>query len=173
VRYAIRYAGKCRVGTKSLCMRLCPLWIICFIFFTTTVSHTAYFNVLQTWIVPQPRVSGCEATGIQYQGGVRGHNAILVWEYLIDKFSGRWRGRGSDTGWLPRRRDKSFCGSVKEKISQLRQTVVRRPENGCERLFQWFPTMHVQDVQNSMEKYWNLCGECWRTYRSLAGVETL
>jgi len=26
-----------------------------------TVSHTAYLNVLQMWVVPQPRVSGCEA----------------------------------------------------------------------------------------------------------------
>jgi len=36
-----------------------------FYFFATAVSHTAYLNVLQTWVVPHPRMSGCEATGIQ------------------------------------------------------------------------------------------------------------
>jgi hypothetical protein len=68
-----------------------------FYFFAATVSHIACLNVVQTLVVPQPRVSGCEATGIQQQGGARGHYAVQVCEYLRDKFSGRWRGRGSDT----------------------------------------------------------------------------
>jgi hypothetical protein len=85
--------------------------------------------MLQERFVPQLRERGLEATAILQQDGAPAQYALLVRQYLDDKFSGRWIGRGSDMAWPSRRPDltkcdKSLWGIVKEKICQLRLTTV-------------------------------------------------
>jgi len=154
-------------------MRLCSLWIICFIFSLrlsfTLLIWTCFRRGLFHSSVCQVARQQVSSTKVVYEVIMLSKSENILLTNSV--------GVGEDVdlirGGFPRRRDNSLCSCVKEKISQLRQTIVRRPENGRERLLQWFPTMHLQDVQNSMEKYWKLCGECWGTYRSLAGIGTL
>jgi hypothetical protein len=79
------------------------------IFFDTSVSHTAYLNLLQAWFVPQLRETGLETTAVLQQDGAPAHVALPVRECLDDRFSGRWIGRGSDMVWPPRSPDLTTC----------------------------------------------------------------
>jgi hypothetical protein len=48
----------------------------------TSVSYTAYSNMLQTWLVPQLREGGLEATVLLQEHGVQPHYALQVGNIL-------------------------------------------------------------------------------------------
>jgi hypothetical protein len=152
-------------------LRLCHLWIICFIsslWVSITVLIWTCFNL------------DCSTTAcVRLRGNrypvTRWCNRTLCCPSLrICSWQIQWT---MERTWIwygvaSRSVDNSLCSSVKDKISQLRPTLVGRTERGCQGLLKWLPTVSMKGVQNSMEKNWNLCGEFWGTYRSLACIGT-
>ena len=166
------YACKYRVATKFLWMRLCPLWIMCYIF-SPRLSVTLLIWMCFRRGLFHSRV--CQVSRQQVSSNKVVHKDVVLskCENILTNSVDDGENVDLMRGEPPRSRDNSLCGTVKENISQLRPSVVGRPENGCQGLLKWFPAVSLKDAQNSMEKNWNLCGEFWGTYRLLGCIGTL
>ena len=110
---------------QSVCMGLWLILIVYFILFflVTSVRHTANMSMRQSWFLPQL----CERS----LDGEPASSAFRIKEY-IDRFSGRWTGRGSKTV-LPPRSPETCPAAPKRRISSY------------EWLVEWPSTVDVED----------------------------
>ena len=102
----------------------CGIWrnfVIGPFFFDSTVTGQSYLNMLNDFMIPQLQSLGIGLPAWFQQDGTPAHYALIVRQFLDDKFQGRWIGRRRPVEWAPRSPDLTpmdffFWGYVKDLV---------------------------------------------------------
>ncbi|GFG31668.1 hypothetical protein Cfor_04831 [Coptotermes formosanus] len=96
-------------------------------FFDGPVNAASYSEMLETWLIPQPRERGLMNDVWLQHDGAPTHFALSVRDVLNERFPGCWIGRGSPTSpeslpWPPRNPDRTtpdnlLWGIIKGRVA--------------------------------------------------------